>query len=432
MRRLIAIAVVAFFLIVGHSGGPNASLGQEVPTPRGQLGGREPLPPDALLPSPPVSTPSPTSVPPATAPPPLSPTATPPGASTATPVSLAPEDVAARVRPMVATVVVLADGNISGTPSTNQAAMTTGSGFFVDRLGHLVTSAGVVGDARTVVVVLADGAVRTGRVVGIDPFSGVAVVRVEGEVPVPLPIAERNPPAGQQVLVLGTPFGAWPQVVQTASVEAIGRLPTDVPASGSLLQLDARNMPGTAGGPVVNLAGEAVGVLVDGDPAERRVGLPDLPGLERPNRAGRSPRHNAGDRRQRQPTEESPSFAIPAETLRRVSQALIANRRVAHSFLGIGAQPVTPLLAAERGLPAALGLLIETVVPGGPAASAGLAVGDTLLSVDGEAIGPERDIASILDERPPGTVVRLIVSRDTAELTIEVVLGERPADDDTP
>ena len=420
--RLVAIVLAVAAVLAGVlATTPGLTRGQEPPpTPRGRLGGPVPLELTPAVPSPsnptpsptPASpTPSPTTPPPTTTPEVGTPDSTPTGAG----VDRSVEEVVEMVRPALVTVVAGRPGGLLGTPTTEVTA--TGSGFFLDGGGHVVTAASVVGNGDAVSVILADGERRTARVVGADPLTDLAVLRVEGTAPAPLPLGDTTQlRPGQTVLAFGTPFGELPQTVSQGIVSGVGRTVPDGPLATGLVQLDAPTFPGAAGGPLVSLDGEVVGVQVMAISVNRgeRSGLP---GIERPDLP-------VFPREERATT--GLSFATPAGTMDRVTKALIADGRVTYPFFGASLQPVTPAVAVERTLPSAAGALVLEVNADGPAARAGIEPGDVILALDGTSITSDHSFNALLFAHRPGDAVEATLRRGEDEMRVVVTLGDRP------
>ena len=281
-----------------------------------------------------------------------------------------------------------------------------GTGFVYDA-DHVVTNAHVVGDADGADVRFASGEWGVGRVVGTDAHSDLAVIEV-GERPAsatPLPFADSPAVVGQEVVVIGNPFGLG-GTVTSGIVSGVNRsIPS--PAGFSIpdaIQTDAAVNPGNSGGPMVSLEGEVLAVINSG----------------------------GGD---------NIAFGISAALTTRVVPELIETGSYDHSFIGAAFTPVTPELATANDLDAPRGLLVTRVLEGGPAAgtlrpSEETAVvegerlpvgGDILLAVDGRSLTTTEELGSYLAlETSPGEVVALTVIRDGAERTVELELGVQP------
>jgi len=424
VASLAAVAVVALVLGAGALPSPTA-IGQEpFPTPRGQLGGPERLDPTPpFVPSPP---PPPTPTPPPAPSP--SPAASPAPAATASP-SPTPADqadqadqaagaagdwtqVAARVVPAVVTLEIVPpppgpDLGPGGGPAT-----AGGSGFYVDEAGHVVTAAALVEGASSVAVLLPSGERRPAAVVGVDPLTGVAVLRADGAAPAVLSLDRAAEPApGVEVLALGTAFGILPGTLERGLVSSVDRALPDGPPATRLIQHDGQILPGMAGGPVVDRAGAVVGLSLP----------PRLAGL------GGFPPGSPGDLPGLGPALDAPGvgFAVPVATLARVVPDLIADGAVVYPYLGLSVEAAAP--PAAGGLPT-LGVQVAEVAPGGPADAGGVEPGDLLLAFAGQRVATPRDFTDLLFARRPGEAVELTVRRGDQEQTVAVTLGERPVD----
>ncbi len=298
----------------------------------------------------------------------------------------------------------------------------TGSGFFYDRAGHIVTNYHVVEDAEEVHVALADGRDLPAEVVGSDPSNDLAVLKVD-LAPEEVPVATLGDSTalyvGQFVVAIGNPFGLE-RTLTVGVVSSLGRV-IDSPNErfiGEVIQTDAPINPGNSGGPLLNLQGEVVGV----------------------NSAILSP---SG-------TSAGIGFAVPARTVERVIPALIKDGRYPHPALGVSPLALTPqrievLKAAGMEVPVEHGVLIIDVVPGGPAARAGLrgtqrevrhenlivpVGGDIITAINDHPIETERDLIVYLETRTEvGQTVEVTIIRDGQERTLPATLGELPQRD---
>jgi S1-C subfamily serine protease len=291
-----------------------------------------------------------------------------------------------------------------------------GSGFLLDADGHIVTNDHVVREASELEVTLADGTRLAARLVGRDPHTDLAVVRVDlppGHPVRVLPLADSSTVrVGQLAIAIGNPFG-FEQTVTVGVVSSVGRTvrtPQGRPMRG-VLQTDAAINPGNSGGPLLNTRGEVIGInTLIFSPSGGSVGV---------------------------------GFAVASNTARRWLPELIARGRAAHPWAGMETQPLTPRLAEALRLPVREGLLVTAVAPGGPAAQAGLRGGtaqvrvgnqrviiggDVITAVDGRRFpdGEALD-AYIEDTKRVGDVLRVEYLRDGREATVELRLGERPS-----
>ena len=321
-----------------------------------------------------------------------------PGAVSAQPLTAV--EVVERVRPAVVTVV---NERLAGGLGADQALEAgRGTGFVVDDRGHIVTNEHVVSGGDRFEVILADGETRPATLVGADPLSDLAVVRVEGPLPAAVPFGDSDAlQPGQPVLAIGSPLGAFTNTVTDGIVSALGRdLPGATsqgePGYSNLIQHNAAINPGNSGGPLFDLAGQVIGV--------NTLGIPE--------------------------TQEGPVqglfFAIPANTVREIATQLIAEGRVAYPSLGASVIPITEELASQYELPVDHGVYVRRLAPGGPAARSGIQEGDFILALNGRRIDEANTYTEVLFSYRPGETVEAKVRRGDEELTIPVTLRERP------
>ncbi len=272
-------------------------------------------------------------------------------------------------------------------------AQSQGSGFFISADGFVVTNHHVVENGVEVQVVTDDGRTLNARIVGTDPRTDLALLKVEekGEYPF-VRLGNGAPRIGDWVVAVGNPFGLGGSVtagIVSARGRDIGAGPYD-----DFLQIDAPVNRGNSGGPSFNLAGEVVGVnTAIASPSGGSVGI---------------------------------AFAIPAQTVQQVVAQLKESGAVARGFLGVQIQPVTPEVADAIGLKEPKGALVASLEANGPAARAGLKRGDVVLSLDGEALKDARDLTRRVGQRQPGARAELKLWRDGREQALSVTLGRQP------
>jgi len=269
--------------------------------------------------------------------------------------------------------------------------VAAGSGFAISADGYVVTNDHVVRNASKVTVILDDGDEYEATVIGTDERTDLAVVKIDGVTDMPfVSFADESPRVGDWVIAVGNPFGFGGSVT-AGIVSALGR---DVRGSayGDFLQIDAAINTGNSGGPAFNLEGKVVGVNSE---------------IYTPNGG------NVGI-----------AFAIPAHTVKQVTDALINDGVVTRGFLGISIQDVNRDIADSVGLERAAGALV-TQVNGDdtPGALAGLRSGDIILSVDGTQIDDAISLSRTIASKAPDTDVELVVWRDQAETTLTATLG---------
>ncbi|MFN2557296.1 MAG: S1C family serine protease [Nitriliruptorales bacterium] len=271
-----------------------------------------------------------------------------------------------------------------------------GSGVIYRSDGTIVTNYHVVAGARRVQIQLADGSSLPAAVLATDEPTDLAVLRIERDNLPPARFATSLPTVGELAIAIGNPLG----LENTVTAGIISGVQRSVPASGpipaslvDLIQTDAPISPGNSGGALVNGRAEVVGISVAYVP----------PGLG----------------------AVSIGFAIPAPAVTDVVEQLLAGGQVRHAFLGIEYAPITPQIAQRFGLETATGVLVVAVVPGSPAATAGLVPGDAIASFDGQPVREVSDLLVALRRAQPGQVATLSVLRGGQTREVRVVLSER-------
>ncbi|MBX3013309.1 MAG: trypsin-like peptidase domain-containing protein [Caldilineaceae bacterium] len=295
----------------------------------------------------------------------------------------------------------------------------TGTGFFYDQTGHLVTNYHVVENAQSIVVTLADGRIFPAALVGADASTDLAVLRVQGD-NLPQPLALGNVDelqVGQFALAIGNPFGLN-GTLTVGVISSLGRVieSPDGRFIGAAIQTDAAINPGNSGGPLLDLQGRVIGVnsqIISTSGTAAGIG-----------------------------------FAVPATTIQRVVPALITQGYYAHPWLGIQTLDLNTSRAqrfqeAGMNLPVESGLLLTGVVPGSPAAAAGLQGGtqlvqwgntqvalggDIITAINNVAVANLQELTVYLEEETQiGEAVTLTIVRAGQLQTLNVILGERPA-----
>jgi S1-C subfamily serine protease len=324
-------------------------------------------------------------------------------------------DIVEKVGPAVVTVVSETAAPRTprgfGTPmQPMQPAQALGSGVIVDERGYVVTNNHVVAEGQKYQVILADGKKVSARLVGRDDYSDLAVLQIEGPLPAVASLGDSGRlRAGEPVIAIGSPLGDFRNTVTSGVVSATGRkLDDSAPGLTDLIQTDAPINSGNSGGPLVNAAGQVVGINTA---VVRGAGAGGLFG------AGGSA------------SAEGLGFAVPASTVRTVVDQLITSGVVARPYLGINYQTINPRIAAYYDLEAKEGALVARVGPNSPARQAGLQQGDVITAVDGEKVGEQKSLAEILNKRKVGDEVTLTITRDGKEQTLAVKLGQRPTPD---
>ncbi len=277
-----------------------------------------------------------------------------------------------------------------------------GSGVFIREDGYIVTNNHVVEGADELIVHLYDGRELPATVVGTDPFSDVAVIRVEGSGFTALGFGESSElRVGQWVLAFGSPLDVdLSNTVTSGIISSLGRYSGGGGSISNYIQTDAAVNPGNSGGPLVNLRGEIVGI---NSAIATRTGF-----------------------------YQGISFALPADIVRNTVEQIVESGRVERGFLGIQFGPVSPALRRQLDVPAGAAL-VASISPDAegntPAADAGLRVDDVITAVDGVELSDNRQLVSLISNKRPGDSVQLTYSRDGRQRTADVRLGRRPGDD---
>ncbi|PZR91555.1 MAG: HtrA protease/chaperone protein [Stutzerimonas stutzeri] len=281
-----------------------------------------------------------------------------------------------------------------GPQQQPRAQLSQGSGFFISQDGYVVTNNHVVANAAEVQLVTDSGKTLSAKVIGTDPRTDLALLKVNesGNYPF-VQLASGKPRIGEWVLAVGNPFGLGGTVtagIVSAQGRDIGSGPYD-----DFLQIDAAVNRGNSGGPTFNQKGEVVGVnTAIYSPSGGNVGI---------------------------------AFAIPAATVQSVVEQLKEHGSVARGFIGVQIQPVTAEVADAIGLKDAKGALIAEAQANGPAAKAGLKRGDTILAVNGEKIADARELSRKIATFAPGTKTSLTIWRDGKEREVTFEVGRQPA-----
>ena len=300
------------------------------------------------------------------------------------------------VGPAVVTVVGTVPGQqtfFGQTPDQD----VSGSGFFVSDQGYIITNAHVVQNTKAVSIILSDGSEQEAVVVGADKYNDIAVLKAQGPVPAVAALGDSDVlQPGESVIAIGSPLGDFKNTVTVGVVSATGRsidTGEGYQVEG-LVQTDAAINQGNSGGPLLNLAGQVIGVntlIVRGSGGAIAEGL---------------------------------GFAIPIDTAQAVAAQIIEKGYFAHPFLGITYQPITPAIARAYDLPVQWGVYVSRVAANSPASEAGLQRGDIITSVGGVALDESHSYLNTLYAYKPGDRVSLTIARGGETLDVQVTLGE--------
>jgi serine protease DegQ len=274
-------------------------------------------------------------------------------------------------------------------------ASNLGSGVIVSASGYVLTNYHVVEAADEIQVALADGRTQPARVVGADPETDLAVLKIDaGDLPA-ITFAQPDTLAvGDWVLAVGNPFGVG-QTVTAGIVSALGRTQLGINTFENFIQTDAAINPGNSGGALVDAAGNLVGI---NSAIYSRTG-----------------------------GSQGIGFAIPVSIVRQVMEQIIREGSVTRGWVGIEVQDLTPELAESFNLKKTHGALIAGVLNGGPADRGGVRPGDVLLAVNGKSVDDSSSLLNLIAALKPGESAHLTVARKQQSLDLTVQAGRRPA-----
>jgi serine protease Do len=269
-----------------------------------------------------------------------------------------------------------------------------GSGFIIRQDGLIVTNNHVIKDGSSVSVTLDDGTELKAKVLGSDPRTDIAVLKIEAGKPLPFIQLgnSRDVRPGEWIVAMGNPFGLGGTVtagIVSAVSRDIGSGPYD-----QFIQIDAPINQGNSGGPLFTQEGKVIGMnTAIFSPSGGSVGI---------------------------------GFAIPSDMIRTVSNQLVATGHVTRGYVGVGTQAVSGAMAKALHLPESSGALLASVETGSPAAKAGLEPGDVIEAVNGQKIGSPRDLALTVATVTPGEEAKFHILRDGQDRDVEVKVGEQP------
>src|SRR5687767_13051784 len=271
----------------------------------------------------------------------------------------------------------------------------SGSGVIVDPKGYILTNNHVIENARDITVRLSDSRKFPATLVGRDPKTDLAVLKVDA--PAPLPVAELADSdrlrVGQWAIAIGNPFGL-DRTVTVGIISATARTRVGVATYENFIQTDASINPGNSGGPLLNLDGRVIGVNTAIVASGQGIG-----------------------------------FSIPINEARLVMNQLIKTGRVVRGWLGVAIQDVTDELSPAFGVREREGVLVADVIKGGPAEKAGVRPGDVVVEFNGGKIKEVPDLQRRVAGVTPGETVKLTVVRDKQTVVVSVAIGEMPAED---
>lgn len=315
----------------------------------------------------------------------------------ATDVETAVTQAVQKVGPAVVTIVGTIPGQMTFFGMTGDQTVS-GSGFFISGQGYILTNNHVVEGTQEVSIILSDGTQESATLVGADPYSDIAILKTDGRVPAAVTLGNSDLlNAGESVIAIGSPLGDFKNTVTVGVVSGTGRsidTGKGYQVEG-LIQTDAAINQGNSGGPLVNLAGEVIGVnnmIVRGsDSGTIAEGL---------------------------------GFAIPVNTAQAVANQIIAKGYFSRPFMGISYQAISPSIAATYNLPVQWGVYVTRVAENSPASAAGLQADDIITNINGVQMDETHNYLNVLYTYQPGDQVTLTVMRSGKEITLQLTLGE--------
>ncbi|WP_286009795.1 Do family serine endopeptidase [Salinicola avicenniae] len=282
----------------------------------------------------------------------------------------------------------------NNVPQRQRMLSSLGSGVVVSEEGYILTNNHVINDADQIQVALRDGREAIAEVIGTDPDSDLAVLKIDlDNLPVIRLSDSEQIAIGDVTLAIGNPFGVG-QTVTMGIISATGRDHLGLSRYEDFIQTDAAINPGNSGGALVDASGSLIGI-----------------NTAIFSRSGGS---------------QGIGFAIPANLARSILDDIVTHGRVIRGWLGIDAQQMTPDLAASFGLQTLSGVIVASVVPNGPGDQAGLRPGDILLAIDGKPILDPRETQVDIAEIPPGSTLPLTLIRGGEKVEVTLEVGERP------
>jgi len=284
-----------------------------------------------------------------------------------------------------------------------------GSGFIIDKEGHILTNYHVVANAQRLEVTLHNRKRYGARVIGYDRSHDLAVIQIPEHDLTPVTLGDSSHvQVGMQVFAIGNPFGLSGTMTR-GIISSIRSVRTQIGSDiDNAIQTDAAINPGNSGGPLLNSRGDVIGIntMIATGGVEQSAGI---------------------------------GFAIPINSAKAALNDLVEFGHIRRPALGIRTLPITPELAQQMGLPADYGLLIVEVVPGGPADRAGLHAGnqraylgntpiriggDLIMAIDGQEVETQQDLARVMDQHKAGDTVTLTIIRGKQKTEVKVTLGE--------
>ncbi|HEX7394309.1 MAG TPA: trypsin-like peptidase domain-containing protein [Anaerolineaceae bacterium] len=302
-----------------------------------------------------------------------------------------------KVGPAVVTVVTQLPGGRRSTFGISQGSTASGSGVIITSDGYILTNNHVVEGGQSYSIILANGSTLDAKLIGTDQFTDLAVLKVDGKMPGVATLGNSDVlKPGESVIAIGSPLGNFKNTVTSGVISATGRSLDS--GNGylmeNMLQTDAAINQGNSGGPLVNLAGQVIGIntlIVRGGQGASTV----VEGL---------------------------GFSIPSNIVQVISSQLMKNGAVARPLLGVQYQPIDPQIARMYNLPVQWGAYVTSVDQGSPADTAGIHVDDIITMINNVTLDDQHPYINVLYSYAPGDTITVTVARDTQTLDFKIKL----------
>ena len=302
-----------------------------------------------------------------------------------------------KVGPAVVTVVTQLPGGRRSVFGTSQGSTASGSGVIITSDGYILTNNHVVEGGQSYSIVLANGSLLDAKLIGTDQFTDLAVLKVEGKMPGVATLGNSDVlKPGESVIAIGSPLGNFKNTVTSGVISATGRSLDS--GNGylmeNMLQTDAAINQGNSGGPLVNLAGQVIGIntlIVRGGQGTSTV----VEGL---------------------------GFSIPSNTVQVIATQLMKNGTIARPLLGVQYQPIDPQIAAMYNLSVQWGAYVTSVDQGSPADVAGIHTDDIITMIDNVTLDDQHPYINVLYSYAPGDTITVTVARDNQTLNFKIKL----------
>ena len=281
------------------------------------------------------------------------------------------------------------------TPQQKDRPATSGSGVIMSSQGHILTNNHVIEGATEIHVGLADGRQAVAKIVGTDPDTDLAVLKIDvSNLPAITLGHSDQSHVGDVVLAIGNPFGVG-QTVTMGIISALGRNSVGINTYENFIQTDAAVNPGNSGGALIDVNGNLLGI--NSAIYSRTGGSLGI------------------------------GFAIPVSTIKVVMEAIITDGQVVRGWIGIEPQDITTEMADSFNIKQTSGVIVSGVFPSGPAGKAGVRPGDILLAIGGKPISNTREMMAEIAQLPPNAKAKFSMQRQGVNSTIEILVGKRPA-----